>query len=209
MSRPAESLHPDMIGQLIQRHRGGERIALLCHHRFDGFSPSNVYFIQKICAGNSLEVTDDDGDVIVLDDTYPSLGCFTVPKSVEHATEISSEMKKGFVAALSKRVAALIEKHSFVAGDVVCWKDGCQVSTHPALGSPAVVIEILKEPRTCDDAHLLDPHATLRCDMVIASDGPDGQLITTLADSRRFKPYSVQTDTLRATLGRPDSPTSH
>jgi len=200
MQTPVEALHPDKIQGLIQRFRAGEQINLLCHRTFDAFSPAEIYSVQKISGGNALEVIDDDGDSILMDDRYPGLGCFLLPANAEQAAELSGEMKLGFVSDLAQRIADLMHEQSFAPGDLVCWKEGCQVSTMPSPGQPAVVLELLTEARVSEDAHLLDPLATLSCDMMIGFDGPDGLVVTTYADSRRFKHYSIQIEALRKRL---------
>lgn len=185
-------LNPAEIERLITLIRDGSSVALVCHRAYEDFSPATIYEVQKVVRGEGLEVIDDQFSAVVLDESFPALGCFVVADSAEQAQELSSEMKRQNLAGLVGRVSHLMTKNEFAPGQVVKWKDGMAMSTMPMKNQPAIVTRVLRKPVVTEDAHLLDPVRTLRCDMEIAFEHEGGVIVTTLADSRRFEHYDMQ-----------------
>lgn len=190
-----ELLSPHAIQEVINLAREGRQVSLVCHRRYPGFTPAMIYPLQKIVGGKGIGLRDDNNEEVTLTQDCEALGCFVIAEGLGRAKEIADKMQEELLVRLASQVVRFNTKNTFRIGDVVMWKDGMAVSTVPAPGQAAVVIEMLDTPLVSNDGHPLDPVRTLRCDMVIACESPDhNTLVTVHADSRRFEmyPYQVQ-----------------
>lgn len=179
------------IKTLIQKFREGVPLTLVCKTTHEGFSQSSFYPISKISMGNALEVMNDQGERILLDDEYDYVECFTVVENTEDLAEISRTMKEQQLNPLLELADRFMQKHEYREGDVVKWKPGLQMMSLPAVNQPAVVLELLDEPVIDHEAELGDPARSIRCDMMIGFMVDDQRMVTTLADSRRFDPFDM------------------
>jgi hypothetical protein len=192
MHDEAKSLSPDSIPTLIKDLREGKPVILVCQRHLDGFTSAGFYPVIQISRGSALCVTNDDGETVVLDDTFPDLDSFLAVHDFEDAEDITYGMQRDIAAELVYAASAYLEPNKFSVGTLVTWKQGMQICSLPLAGQAAIVVELLSTPVTDKDAHLLDPVRTVTADVVIGFTGPNGSFITTLADSRRFEEYPVQ-----------------
>ena len=174
---------------LIEKFRNGVPLTLVCKQTHEGFSASVDYPIQKISMGTSLEVLDDEGESVLLDDEYPGLEFFTVVETAEQIEEIKARMKGNALSPLLHLADKFLQQEAFEVKDVVKWIPGLQVMNMPALEQPAVVLELLDQPVVDEDAELGDPSRSIRCDIVIGFMVDEKRMVTVLADSRRFQAF--------------------
>jgi hypothetical protein len=176
-------------GKLIEKFRNGVPLTLICKQTHEGFSAAEDYPIQKVSMGTALEVLDDDGELVLLDEEYPGLDCFSVIEDAGQLAQVKAQMKEDALLPLHGLAERFLEKKSFNLKDVVKWIPGLQVMNMPTLEQPAVVLEILDEPVVDQDAELGDPSRSIRCDMIIGFMVDDRRMVTVLADSRRFQVF--------------------
>jgi hypothetical protein len=86
---------------------------------------------------------------------------------------------------------------SFSKGDLVTWKQGLKNGRYPQKNYPAIVTRIYKEPITRSDMESGSNHFREPLDLVILVDTGD-EVSEFHVDSRRFKLYDGQVDTLDA-----------
>ncbi|PTB96463.1 hypothetical protein C9994_07265 [Marivirga lumbricoides] len=94
------------------------------------------------------------------------------------------------VEDLRYRKSKLEEEIDYAAGDIVVWKDKLKNKNFPLHGQPAIVIEVLDQPRYDDSAQIgshifKEPH-----DLILGLIMENGDFLTFHFDKRRFKKYN-------------------
>lgn len=192
MDHVSNILTSSMIQELIKQFREGHLVHLVCTNSFGAFTIGDIYTVDRVSAGTALLVTDDTGAKIAIDEDHEGVGLFASTIDPQEAEDISMILKGNSARKLARGVVELSKINKFAVGDLITWKDGCQISQFPAAGAPAVVMEILESPKTVAGAHPLDPMSTLICDLIIGFEIADGSITTSHADSRRFEKYEIQ-----------------
>ncbi|MGX7002512.1 hypothetical protein [Caballeronia sp. KNU42] len=98
------------------------------------------------------------------------------------------EMK---IDLLKERVKAARVKHQFEPGQIVKWKDGLQSRTLPAIGEPAIVIEVLENPVFDSTSDAGNPAFREALDIRVGCLGTQGQILIFHFSSFRFEPFSA------------------
>lgn len=177
--------------ELIGKIRNGVPVTLVCKKSHDGFSASSTYPVQKISMGSAIEVVDDFGELVMLDDEYPGADCFAVAESLDAVQSVSRSMKEESLKPLLAIAEQFITPNKFKVMDAVKWIPGLQVMNLPAIAQPAIVLEILDSPVVDEEVELGDPARSIKCDMMIGFMVDGQRMITVLADSRRFESYDT------------------
>ena len=105
--------------------------------------------------------------------------------------------KSSSPSKLAKEVAAAYEvfmkRNEFAAGQLVTWKDRMQNKSKPDYGQPAIVVEVLSEPRVDNTKSAGSPYYDEPLDLRLGFIDDQGDFVILLFDSRRFRPY-IETD---------------
>lgn len=80
-------------------------------------------------------------------------------------------------------------KNEFRPGMLVKWKEGLANKGRPAVGEPAIVVEVLTSPVYEDTQECGSPYFREPLDVVIGMVTSQGEFITYYYDSRRFELY--------------------
>jgi hypothetical protein len=99
-----------------------------------------------------------------------------------------SDQTKALIERYSLLVKPLTEK--FVPGQCVCWKPGLRNRRMPRDGEPAVVLEVLEDPRYDETKDAGNTSFFEPLDIVLGIIEPEGDFIAFHYDSRRFQPWS-------------------
>lgn len=102
------------------------------------------------------------------------------------ALALSTDTK---VQLLKQRYEEIRNPHKFEAGQLVKWKVGMQTRPFPAMGDPAIVIEILDPPvfDGTSDASFAAFREPLN--LVVGCLGPQGQLLVFHLPGFRLEPF--------------------
>lgn len=109
-------------------------------------------------------------------------------------TEISiPATKSSSPSELAKEVMAAYEvftkQNEFKIGQLVTWKDRMQNRTKPDYGQPAIIVEIFSKPKVDTTKSAGSPYFDEPLDLRLGFIDDDGDFMTLLFDSRRFRPY--------------------
>lgn len=188
----SETLASSGLTEVIQRYRSGKAIALVCQVAVSGFSPSLAYPIQRVAQGHAIIVINDVGKEVTLEADSSHLGKFLVAENPAAAQAISAHIQQEAVTRIADAGVAFLQTNQFARGSMVRWKPGMRVARLLAYGQPAVVLQVLREPLVDEDASVLDPSRSYRCDLLIGVESTTGQFATFYADSRRLEHFTYQ-----------------
>lgn len=180
------------LEMVIQRHRQGEPIALVCQIASNGFSPSLAYPIQRIAQGKGVVVVNDAGEECTIDGESRHLGKFLIASSPQDASALCARLQQEAVTRIADAGVAFLQTNKFSLGSMVQWKPGMRVARLLAYGQPAVVLQVLNEPIVDEDASAMDPSRAHMCDLLIGVETPNHQFMTFYADSRRLEHFTYQ-----------------
>lgn len=90
---------------------------------------------------------------------------------------------------LRRRYKLFLEKHEFVPGQLVKWKEGLKNKRRPGYGEPAIVIKVLPEPILDKSGDAGSPYFREPLDLLLGVIDEDGDFIIFHYDKRRFEPF--------------------
>ena len=93
------------------------------------------------------------------------------------------------IEVLRERREALKDKIEFKPGDIVCWKSGLQNRLRPADGEPAIVVDVLPEPRYDEQKNAGSSNYFEPLDLVLGLLDEDKDFMIFHFDSRRFEHF--------------------
>lgn len=152
------------------------------------------YTFDKLDSDGDLNFTDDDGETGFISER--NIGKFEISL---HASEQDVERFHADALVVKKakdaeQLAALRDKadvflsnnDGFQVGQAIEWKEGMKHKKLPAYGEPVVVVEVLDQPiRFVGESGT--QYFSDKNDIVVAQVHADGELLTFVMDSRRFK----------------------
>ena len=103
---------------------------------------------------------------------------------------MTKEERKELAEELKNRQRILAEKHEFVPGQLVRWKDGLRNRGMIGTEEPVVVVSVLREPVYDEEGDSENFYFREPLDLVIGIIRPDGAYRCFHVDSRRFEPYA-------------------
>lgn len=102
---------------------------------------------------------------------------------------MTKEERKALAEELKSRQRCMAEKHEFVPGQLVWWKEGLKNRQHPGEGEPAVVVSVLREPVYDEEGDSGSVYFREPLDLVVGVILDSGRFRCFHVDSRRFAPY--------------------
>lgn len=148
------------------------------------------YTFSEIKNG-SLVFIDDAGDKngVKHGITKEKIPHMELAPSKQMITEAAAKAKAEKGIRLKALQSSFALNSPFQVGDLVQWKEGMRIGAKPVNGEPAVVIEVLDEPRRfgSDREH---PGTAEQYDVVLGVLADKGEFVTHHYDSRRFEQYN-------------------
>jgi hypothetical protein len=99
------------------------------------------------------------------------------------------ENMPGHIEKLRAAKTSFDKVYHFKPDDLVVWKDGLKNKARPALGEPAIVLDILESPLYDPEKSTGTPYFNEPLDLVLGVLDSDGDFIVFHYDKRRFQPY--------------------
>jgi len=117
-------------------------------------------------------------------------------------TEIADLLKERFrnrkienmpahIAKLQAAREAFGRVYDFKSGDLVVWKKGLKNRARPALGEPAIVVQVLETPLRDQAKESGTPYFNEPLDLVLGLLDEDEDFMIYHYDHRRFEPYQA------------------
>lgn len=160
------------------------------------------YTFDKLDGDGDLTFKDDDDNTAYVSERnlkHFSIALHASQEDLDLHHDEAQQKQKADVAeklhALRAKVDVFLsdsEKHAcgLKVGNAIEWKEGMKHKKVPAYGQPVVVVEVLDEPSQFK-GETGTPYYADKNDIVIATVDGDGDLVTYVMDSRRFKLFKA------------------
>jgi Uma2 family endonuclease len=90
------------------------------------------------------------------------------------------------ISILKESVEKYNQDYNFNIGDILQWKDGLKNKKRPQYGEPCVVVEILDNPISDNEAPIASPYYLEKLDIKLGLLADNGEFFTFHYDKNRF-----------------------
>lgn len=181
-----------ILPELIERHRAGLPVLLLCVRAFNAFKQNKAYIPHRVRSGDTLLLQEEDGDEFPISPKMADQisGKFLFFDNDAAVTEHLQNARRTTADALRAAFDMFGQVHTFKPGQLVQWKPGMCDRTEPAPDMPGVILEILDEPVTDPIKENGNHYAACRNDIILGViNSKTGDFAHYYMDSRRFEPF--------------------